>query len=395
VNDTERRARITLACLFEPGNARLGRLLADRAAAEILDDLIGGADDNGALAELREQAAARSAVTPVAELADRALAATERIGARCVVPGDADWPAHLEDLKRISNNGGDASRLERDTYPPLCLWVRGDGALASVLDRSVAIVGARAATQYGHYVAAEMGHALGSAGWTVVSGGAYGIDSAAHRGALAAGAPTVAVLACGVDRIYPQGNAALFEQIASDGLIVSEWPPGAQPHRHRFLIRNRVIAAATRGTVMVEAAARSGAVNTLVRARVLGRPAMAVPGPVTSTMSAGCHIQLRNPAVRLVTGAAEVLEEIGRLGDDLAPVPRGPVKARDALSPAANQLLDAVRRTPAGVEQLAAEAGLTLRATMQCLTELMVNDCVERTDTGYRLARPAALPPPD
>lgn len=384
MNDPERLARVTLACLFEPGNARLGHLLAGHHAVDVVAGLTTGALG---FTELHDQAAARLSLTSATDLATAALAATERVGARCLIPGDAEWPDQLSDLRLISNAGATASRLERDTYPPVCLWVRGDQPLAASLDRSVAIVGARAATAYGLHVAAEMAYSLGNAGWTVVSGGAYGVDSAAHRGALAAGAVTVAVLACGVDRVYPQGNASLFERIGTAGLIISEWPPGAHPHRHRFLIRNRVIAAATRGTVMVEAAARSGAVNTLVRARALGRPAMAVPGPVTSTMSVGCHVQLRNPGVRLVTGAAEVLEEIGRLGDDLAPIPRGHANARDALSPAASQLLDAVRRQPAGVEHLAAEAGLSLRTALQCLTDLMTAGFVDRTDDGYRLTR--------
>src|SRR5205823_12763981 len=135
------------------------------------------------------------------------------------------------------------------------------------------------------------------------------------------GGTTVAVLACGIDRPYPAAHTSLFERIADEGLLLSEWPPGAAPHRQRFLIRNRVIAAATRGTVVVEAAIRSGARQTLGRARLLGRAAMAVPGPVTSALSAGCHEELRRLDTRLVTSVAEVLEEVGRIGDDLAPPP--------------------------------------------------------------------------
>ena len=159
--------------------------------------------------------------------------------------------------------------------------------LDELVDRSVAIVGSRASTAYGEHVAGELGHQLAERGWTVVSGGAFGIDAAAHRGALAAEAPTVAVLACGVDRPYPAAHGALLHRIAETGLLVSEWPPGAAPHRHRFLVRNRLIAALTRGTVVVEAAARSGAQATARRARKLGRQVLVVPGPVTSAMSVG------------------------------------------------------------------------------------------------------------
>src|SRR5690606_18911286 len=145
-------------------------------------------------------------------------------------------PARLADLARISRG---RERHQRDTYPPLCLWLRGPWPLAEALDRSIAVVGARAATGYGEHVAAELAYGVADRGWTVVSGGAYGIDSAAHRGTLSAGGVTVAVLACGVDRAYPASNASLFERIAETGLLISEWPPGAEPHRHRFLIRNR------------------------------------------------------------------------------------------------------------------------------------------------------------
>ena len=136
--------------------------------------------------------------------------------------------------------------------------------------RSAGIVGARASTEYGNRVAADLAFGLGSAGLEIVSGGAYGIDAAAHRGALAAGAVTVAVSAGGLDRPYPTGNAALFEQIAAAGLLISESPPGCAPQRHRFLSRNRLIAAFSSGIVVVEAAGRSGATNTANHARRLG-----------------------------------------------------------------------------------------------------------------------------
>ncbi len=170
---------------------------------------------------------------------------------------------------------------------------------------TVAVVGARAATAYGAYVAGDLSTALSDRGVAVISGGAYGIDAAAHRGALASTrTPTIAVLACGVDVAYPRGHDRLLRQIASTGLVVSELPPGSSPTRGRFLVRNRLIAALSLGTVVVEAALRSGSLATLERARLLSRHPMVVPGPVTSAMSAGCHAQLRHdpPAVCVTAG---------------------------------------------------------------------------------------------
>jgi DNA processing protein len=233
-------------------------------------------------------------------------------------------------------------------------------------------------------------------GWTVVSGGAFGIDAAAHRAALTAGGLTVAVLACGVDRPYPAGNAAMFERIAESGLLMSEWPPGSEPLRHRFLIRNRVIAAATVGTVIVEAAARSGAVQTLSRTVALGRRAMVVPGPVTSAMSVGCHELLRRqPETVVVTSAAHVLEEVGRIGEYLAEIPRGREHTRDDLDEDSALVLEAMpRRGTIGPEDLAAKAGLGIRTVLRRLSLLEMAGLVVRRDNGVALARPVRKAPP-
>lgn len=251
----------------------------------------------------------------------------------------------------------------------------------------MAVVGARAATGYGQHVATEVGYGLAERDWTVVSGGAFGIDAAAHRGALNAGGLTVAVLACGLDRPYPMGNAALFDRIADTGLLVSEWPPGAEPLRPRFLIRNRVIAGGTRGTVLVEASARSGATQTARRAIYTNRVAMVVPGPVTSAMSVGAHEFLREfPKARLVTGLAHVLEEVGRIGADLAPLTRGPQRPADALDDDARSLLEALpRRGAMGVDRLAARAGVDVRTALRKLSLLEELSMVVRRDGGYAL----------
>jgi DNA processing protein len=223
-------------------------------------------------------------------------------GGVLLVPGTPAWPRGLDDL------GPSA---------PLCLWLRGDPDLAGAAVRSVAVVGARAATAYGERVAGDLGAGLAERGVTVVSGGAFGIDVAAHRGALAVGGRTVALLAGGIDRPSPAGNLAVLERIVDDGgALVAESPPGTPPSRARFLQRNRVIAALTGATVVVEAAWRSGALSTAARAGELLRPVGAVPGPVTSMASVGCHRLLRDGAAVCVTDAAQVVELLDPAGSD-------------------------------------------------------------------------------
>jgi DNA processing protein len=236
--DTDRLARVALACLVEPGNRELGTLVRQVGAAEALARV----RSNGVSARLRDAALLRLStgagqVDPL-RLAEGALARADRLGARIVVPTDDEWPTQLDDLVRISRTGSNGS-LDADTDPPLCVWVRGGPALNAAFARSVALVGARASTSYGNHVATEMGYGLAERGWTVVSGGAFGVDAGAHRAAMSAGGLTVAVLACGVDRPYPMGHASLFERIVEEGLLISEWPPGAAPHRHRFLQHQR------------------------------------------------------------------------------------------------------------------------------------------------------------
>ncbi|MCW6008377.1 DNA-processing protein DprA [Micromonospora sp. CPCC 205371] len=379
-----RIARVALHWLVEPGNAAVHRMVRRHGPVRTLDKLLDGDVPDQ---ELRGSVSARLKAGDPYEAAAVAIARADDLGARIVTPEDDEWPRQVDDLKHLLEIPSD-NRIDRDTAPPLCLWVRGPLPLAETLDRSVAVVGARAATAYGEHVATSLAFGLAERGWTVVSGGAYGIDSSAHRGALTAGGATVAVLACGVDRPYPMGNTSLFDRIAETGLMVSEWLPGADPVRHRFLIRNRVIAAATRGTVVVEAAARSGASQTLRRAHALGRRPMVVPGPVTSAMSVGCHHLLReHPQIRLVTGLPHVLEEVGSIGNDLAPTPRGPDRPHDVLDSEAMVVFDAMpRRRPAGPDALAARAGLDVRTVMRKLSLLEQLGFVVRREGGYMLA---------
>ncbi|MEV4638527.1 DNA-processing protein DprA [Actinoplanes sp. NPDC049548] len=382
-SDMDRLARVALTWLAEPGNRVVWHLVQLHGAVETLDRLIGGDIPEAAL---RTAVASRSGSGDPRRVAEVALRRAERLGARVVVPADAEWPTRVEALRHLELDV--AGRVNRDVRPPLCLWVRGSRPLSDAFEQSVAIVGARAATPYGLHVTADLGYGLAEQEWTVVSGGAFGIDAAAHRAALAAGGFTVAVLACGVDRPYPMGNAAIFEQIAESGLLMSEWPPGAEPLRHRFLIRNRVIAAATAGTVVVEAAARSGAVQTMSRVVALNRHAMVVPGPVTSAMSVGCHELLRrHPAARLVTNVAHVLDEVGRIGEYLAEPARARNHVRDELDEESALVLEAVpHRGCAGPEQLAARAGLGLRTVLRRLSLLEMKGLVVRREGGIALA---------
>ncbi|MEU8424542.1 DNA-processing protein DprA [Micromonospora sp. NPDC048835] len=385
--DDSRLARVALTWLAEPGTRAVHHLVEQHGPVATLDLLLdGGSPDS----RLHNTVAARSAAGDARTVAVEALERAARLGARLVTPDDEEWPTQVASLAALRLP--DVSRrVDGETAPPLCFWVRGGWPLGEALDRSVAVVGARAATGYGQHVATELGYGLAERDWTVVSGGAFGIDAAAHRGALTAGGLTVAVLACGLDRPYPMGNAALFDRIAETGLLVSEWPPGAEPLRPRFLIRNRVIAAGTRGTVVVEASARSGATQTARRAIYANRMAMVVPGPVTSAMSVGAHEFLREHAkARLVTGVAHVLEEVGRIGADLAPLTRGPQRASDALDDDARSLLEALpRRGAMGVDRLCSRAGVDVRTALRKLSLLEELSMVVRRDDGYALAPPA------
>jgi DNA processing protein len=305
--------------------------------------------------------------------------AWQREGIRLVIPADPEWPGQLDVL---------------GTARPWGLWVRGNGDLRYACLRSVAMVGARAATAYGAHVSTDLATALAERGWTVISGGAYGIDGCAHRGALAAHGVTVAVLACGVDYAYPQGHHELFRSIREDGAIVSEWPPGRTPTKPGFLVRNRVIAALSRGTVVVEAALRSGALNTARHAHDQGRPLMAVPGPVTSPMSAGCHEIIREWGAVCVTSAGDIAELLSFPGEGHATALGGPVLPKDVLDAQTARVLEAVpARAGRGPARIAAAAGVDFGTVMACLGALAAGGFVERCDRGWRLrGQPRELP---
>jgi DNA processing protein len=362
--DDDARARVALSRLAEPGDALLGAAVRELGAPRVLTGIRGGTLDLRRLDSYR----VRLGQSDV----DTDLAVADRAGARLVVPGAVDWPQRLDDL-------GDAR--------PLLLWVAGRDGLEGVTRRSVALVGARACTPYGETVTADLAAGLADRGWTVVSGGAFGIDAAAHRGALAVGAPTVAVLACGIDLAYPTAHTNLLAAVRGSGAVVSELPPGARPTRTRFLERNRVIAALTRGTVVVEAAIRSGARNTAGHADRLSRAVMAVPGPVTSVMSAGCHQMLRDEAAALVTSAADVVDQVGALGGDALTADRGEVRAHDELDPETLRVLDALpARRWAAPDAVGRVAGVDPAGLLRALGRLGAAGLARSRDGAWRRA---------
>jgi DNA processing protein len=257
----------------------------------------------------------------------------------------------------------------------------------------VALVGSRAASAYGDHMARLLAGGLVDRGFAVVSGGAYGIDAAAHQATLSADGVTVAVLASGVDVPYPLKNSVLLSRITERGLVISEAPPGSRPYRHRFLSRNRLIAALTSGTVIVEAGLRSGALNTARHARRIGRPLMGVPGSVTNAQSAGVHAMLREfPDARLVTSAAEVVEEAGAIGE-LADRPRAAEGVRDRLPRPLQDLLEEVpSHGSITAARLADRAGLSPEAVAASLVALHDRGLVERCTDGYRITKLGRAP---
>ena len=367
----ERLARLALSRLGEPGHLRLAGLVAELGPTELYARLVAGHDAQG----MRSEVAARLAEVDPARDLERAT----RVGLRWVVPGDREWPSALDDLES-------SEPLQRMGRAPLGLWVRGPLRLDS-LSAAVAVVGSRSATTYGTDVAAELSAGLVRAGSPVISGGAFGIDQAAHRGALAGGGPTVAVLACGADRAYPVAHRPLLEHLAAHGAVVSELPPGCSPTRLRFLARNRIIAALARGTVIVEAAVRSGALNTAGWSLRLNRPVLGVPGPVTSAPSEGVHQLIRSGAATLVTRAEEVLELTGAMGAHLTEPARAPTTARDLLSRHQQRVLEAVPLiSPAPPDSIARTAGLGPPQVRTALEELHRRGLVDQLPTGWRLA---------
>lgn len=383
-------ARVAWSRLVEPGDTVAGALVHTLGPREALDWVRWAASDGRAEAAVgRLVAREDEALAPLRRRLASALARWEprlagldpereiehvhRLGGRFLHPGAPGWPTGLDDLGAAAPPG---------------LWQRGGPEPDRLLARSVALVGARASTPYGERVAVDLAEGLAGSGVCVVSGGAYGIDAAAHRGALAGGGATVALLAGGVDRAYPVGNAPLLERVLEQGgSVLSEVPPGGVPSRSRFLMRNRLIAAVSRATVVVEAAWRSGALSTAHHAAALLRPLGAVPGPVTSVASAGCHRLLREGAAVCVTDTAEVLELAGPLGSP-AQERAAQTRPHDGLDWVADRVLDALSlRSAADVMTLARRAGLSAADVRGALGTLEIAGLAELRATGWRRTR--------
>lgn len=366
-------ARAVWSCLVEPGDRVAGALIATCGPVRALEIAIattGGAEvAHAAGIELGELDKARTRWHPRrGDVAER-IAAARRAGARLVTPEDHAWPERVADL---------------GPFAPVCLWVLGDVDALGASCPAVAVVGARAASGYGDMLADDLAAGAAAAGVAVISGAAYGIDGSAHRGALAAGGATTALLAGGVDRPYPAGHRDLLERIAAEGTVAAEVPCGSSPTKWRFLARNRLIAAMSDATVVVEAGWRSGSLNTAHHAAALGRPLGAVPGPVTSASSAGCHRLLREAQAECITSVADMMELLGL--DAQAP---------GAVAPGADQgagdltrILDALSdRSARSGHDIARRAGFGAEEATALLGLLELEGTVERRPGGWVRAR--------
>jgi DNA processing protein len=406
---TEPFARAAWSTIAEPGDGTAGLVVGCLGAADALIAVIEHWTPAHLVEVLRErtsggEAALGDDVPPSIEQALQrwtprlksrdvvlCLRLAERVGARLLLPADPLWPSDLDDL---------------GAHAPLALWWRGIPAALSALSRSVSLVGARAATGYGEHVAMEASAGLVDRGFAIVSGAAYGIDGMAHRAALASQGFTVAFLAGGVDRFYPSGHDALLARIAESGAVVSELPCGAAPTKWRFLQRNRLIAAAGEATVVLEAGWRSGSLNTAGHAAALGRPLGAVPGPVTSPTSAGCHRLIREYDAVCVTSAAEMAELVGHEGRGQK---RGQVRGQEQghtygaaddgggetlnsvhEAPGGGRTSDQIRvidslsaRSPRSMTDVARRAGLATTAVLGALGALELEGAVRERETGW------------
>jgi DNA processing protein len=391
-------ARAAWSGIAEPGDRLAGVVVQALGAAEALRAVLAAPAVDGLIARLNaagstevdgkqaEEALGRWRPRLPMANAVQVMRQAARVDARLLVPSDPRWPAGVDDLGE---------------HAPLALWVRGNDAALDALPRSIALVGARAATGYGEHVTMEASAGLVDRGYAIVSGAAYGIDGMAHRAALASHGQTIAFLAGGVDRFYPSGHDALLTRIVEQGAVISELPCGQAPTKWRFLQRNRLIAAASRATVVLEAGWRSGSLNTAGHASTLGRPLGAVPGPVTSAASAGCHRLIRDYTALCVTNPDEMaelapLEEAPTLFDagfgvgmpsagmPSAGSPGAGAHGGDERSPELTRLFDAISvRSPRAVADIAARSGLSPDAVRALLGALELEGRVAERERGW------------
>ncbi|OBH52984.1 DNA protecting protein DprA [Mycobacterium colombiense] len=381
LDDPALRAWAYLSRVTEPPCAELAALVRHVGPVEAAERVRRGVVDD----DLARRTEARREIDCAA--ADLEMLA--RRGGRLITPDDDEWPllAFAAFRGAAPRPGGGAPMVA-----PMAVWAQGPVRLDEVAHRAAAVVGTRASTTYGEHVAGDLAAGLAQRDVAVVSGGAYGIDGAAHRAVLDCDGITVAVLAGGLDVPYPSGHIALLHRIGQHGLVFTEYAPGIRPARHRFLTRNRLVAAVAGAAVVVEAGLRSGAANTAAWARALGRVVAAVPGPVTSSASAGCHALLRNGA-ELVTRADHVVELVGRIGE-LAPDEPRPATPLDGLSDAERRIYEALPgRGAATVDEIAVASGMVPELALGPLAMLELAGLVQRQGGRWRLVRIGRLRP--
>ena len=379
----ERFARAVWTGIAEPGDGTAGSVISALGASVSLQALIEKwSPERIVRAANTENTTGRWSDAPVEEIqkavarwlprldSSDALAALRLAvhhRATLLVPGDREWPERLNDLA---------------SHAPIALWVRGDPLRLRESERSISLVGARAATGYGEHVTVEAASALVGRGFAIISGAAYGIDGAAHRAALAAEGTTVAFLAGGVDRPYPSGHDALLARIVETGVVLSEIPCGGSPTKWRFLQRNRLIAALSQATVVLEAGWRSGSLNTAGHAAALGRPLGAVPGAVTSAASAGCHRLIREYGATCVTNAeemAELVEDTDREGELSGWAGGGAQHSADEL-----RVLDALStRTGRTIDEIAKRSGMPVETVQSVLGVLQLEGTADERQFGW------------
>lgn len=382
-NPLELFAAVSWSHLTEPGDAFAGFVREALGGTEALALLVAGATEASWLARIQESGRAEAAEVRFgdasATLQDSLARWTQRLslntvlksldetvsmGAHLIAPQDANWPSQLSALKHAA---------------PALLWLRGDPKALRSSELSWAVVGCRTPTSYGQEATSHMVQGLADAGVTIVSGGAFGIDAIAHHAALLCQTPTIAVMAGGVDRLYPKSNEFLLSKIISEGAVVSEVPLATAPTKWRFLQRNRIIAALAGGTVIVEAGYRSGAINTANHAAALERPVAAVPGSIFSSRSAGCHRLIAEDRAQVVESAADLLAIFP--GKFLVDEP-----IFEFMAPLETRTFDSIGFGAPTIDQICRDAGLTLSEATQAIGALLLKGKVLQRGAGYQRA---------
>lgn len=374
-------ARSAWSVICEPGDGFAGFLISKMGATAALEAEIQGIstkqlksklfslgfdsvelDSFGVFEKLHAEARERWRPRLQLEMIRTALFKINKVGGFVLTPAEPDWPQQLEDLGQ---------------HAPFALWVRGSGSALRQLGQSISIVGSRGATSYGEFATNAMVSALVPKGYSIVSGGAYGIDGIAHRSTLALRGNTVAVMAGGLDKFYPSGNSEMLRRISQTGAVISEVPPGTVPSKWRFLQRNRLISALSQSTLVVEANWRSGALNTVSHSERLERPVYAVPGPITSPKSAGTNKLIAENRAQLVIDGNDLLEQLGetiRVTSQLE---------LDGLGALEKRVLDAIGFDVLEIAEICSSAGLTRDEARFGLSSLELEGLVLRRDNTW------------